>query len=80
MPGGIPSALPGRDRASGHVADSGGTGFTQVMTANARQVHDGLLGLGIAPDDIARFLELLTNPDTIVGTSVLITAWGRRPD
>jgi precorrin-6B methylase 2 len=67
--------------ASGHVAfNSGGTGFTQVMAANARQVRDGLLGLGIAPDDIARFLELLTNPDTIIGTSVLITAWGRRPD
>jgi SAM-dependent methyltransferase len=67
--------------ASGHVAfNSGGTGFTQVMGANARQVRDGLLGLGIAPDDIARFLELLTNPDTIIGTSVLITAWGRRPD
>jgi hypothetical protein len=67
--------------ASGHVVfDSGGTGFTQVMAANARQVRDGLLGLGIAPDDFARFLELLTDPDAIIGTSVLITAWGRRPD
>ena len=50
------------------------------MAANARQVHDGLLGLGIDPDDIARFLELLADPDTIIGTSVLITAWGRRPE
>jgi SAM-dependent methyltransferase len=66
--------------ASGHVVfDSGGTGFTQVMAANARQVRDGLLGLGISTDDIDRFLELLTDPDTIVGTSVLITAWGRHP-
>jgi precorrin-6B methylase 2 len=67
--------------ASGHVVfNSGGTGFTQVMAANARQVHDGLLGLGITPDEIARFLELLVDPDTIIGTSVLITAWGRHPD
>jgi precorrin-6B methylase 2 len=66
--------------ASGHVVfDSGGTGFTQVMAANANQVSDGLLGLGIAAADIARFLEVLANPDTIVGTSVLITAWGRAP-
>ena len=66
--------------ASGHVVfDSGGTGFTQVMAANARQVRDGLLRLGIAPEDIDRFLELLTDPDTIIGTSVLITAWGRHP-
>jgi precorrin-6B methylase 2 len=64
--------------ASGHVAfNRGGTGFTQVMAANARQVRDGLLGLGITSDDIARFLELLTDPDTIIGTSVLITAWGQ---
>ncbi len=66
--------------ASGHVAfDSGGAGFTQVMAANARQVRDGLVGLGIGPDDIARFLDVLSDPDTIIGTSVLITAWGRRP-
>jgi SAM-dependent methyltransferase len=66
--------------ASGHVVfDSGGTGFTQVMTANARQVRDGLVRLGTVPDDVDRFLELLTDPDTIIGTSVLITAWGRRP-
>ena len=65
--------------ASGHVAfNSGGTGFTQVMAANARQVRDGLIGLGIPSEDIDRFLQLLTDPDTIIGTSVLITAWGRR--
>ena len=66
--------------ASGHVTFShGGTGFSNVMVANARQVRDGLLGLGIADEDIERFLEVLADPDTIVGTSVLITAWGRRP-
>jgi len=61
------------------VFDSGGTGFTQVMAANARQVREGLLRIGIAPVEIDRFLEVLTDPDTIIGTSVLITAWGRSP-
>jgi SAM-dependent methyltransferase len=66
--------------ASGHVVfNSGGTGFAQVMAANARQVREGLVGLGIAPDDIDHFLAVLANPDTIIGTSVLITAWGQRP-
>ena len=66
--------------ASGHVVfDCGGTGFTQVMAANARQVRDGLVRLGIDAKDIDRFLEMLEDPDTIVGTSVLISAWGRRP-
>ena len=66
--------------ASGHVVfDSGGTGFTHVMAANARQVREGLLRLEIAPEDIDHFLEVLTDPDTIIGTSVLITAWGRQP-
>lgn len=65
--------------ASGHVAfNSGGTGFTQVMAANARQVRDGLIGLDIPSEDVDRFLQLLSDPDTIIGTSVLITAWGRR--
>jgi len=67
--------------ASGHVAfDSGGTGFAQVMAANARQVRQGLVGFGIAPGDIDHFLEVLAEPDSIVGTSVLITAWGKHPD
>ena len=37
------------------------------------------LRLGINAEDIDRFLEVLADPDTIIGTSVLITAWGRRP-
>ncbi len=66
--------------ASGHVVfDRGGDGFTQVMAANARQVSDDLARLGIAAEDVERFLEVLADPDTIVGTSVLIAAWGRRP-
>ena len=66
--------------ASGHVVfDRGGDGFTQVMAANARQVRDGLAELGIAAEDVDQFLEVLADPDTIVGTSVLIAAWGRRP-
>jgi SAM-dependent methyltransferase len=65
--------------ASGHVVfDCGGEGFTQVMAANARQVSDGLARLGITAEDISQFLEVLADPDTIIGTSVLISAWGRR--
>ena len=67
--------------ASGHVVfDRGGDGYTQVTAANVRQVYDGFLGIGIAADDVDRFLVLLADPDTIVGTPVLITAWGRRPN
>jgi hypothetical protein len=66
--------------ASGHVVfDQGGEGFTQVMAANARQVRDGLVDLGIAAEEIDHFLDVLADPDTIVGTSVLVAAWGRRP-
>ena len=65
--------------ASGHVVfDRGGEGFAQVTAANARQVRDGLLGQGTAAADIERFIELLDDPDTIVGTPVLVSAWGRR--
>jgi SAM-dependent methyltransferase len=66
--------------ASGHVVfDAGGNGYTQVTAANVRQVCDGFLGLGVAAAEISRFLELLNAPDTIIGTPVLITAWGRHP-
>jgi hypothetical protein len=66
--------------ASGHVAfDSAGQGFARVMAANTRQVRDDLVASGIAPADIDRFLEVLVDPDTITGTSVLISAWGRHP-
>ena len=66
--------------ASGHVVfDAGGAGYTQVTAANVRQVHEGFRGLGVAPEDVERFLELLADPDIIIGSPVLITAWGRRP-
>ena len=65
--------------ASGHVVfDIGGEGFTQVTAANARQVSDGLVALGVSVEDIEQFIELLSDPDTIIGTPVLITAWGQR--
>ena len=61
------------------VFDNGGTGFSQVMAANIRQVREDLPRLGIVPADIDSFLQLLTDPDTIIGSSVLISAWGRKP-
>ena len=65
--------------ASGHVVfDIGGQGFAQVTTANARQVHDGLVALGVPVEDIEHFIEVLSDPDTIIGTPVLVTAWGQR--
>lgn len=67
--------------ATGHVLfDRGSEGFTLTMTANVRQVREGLLGLGITGEEIDHFLAVLADPDTIVGTPVLIATWGRRPD
>jgi hypothetical protein len=52
--------------ASGYVPiDHGGTGWATVQAANARQVRDGLIGQGISPRDIDRFLEVMADPDTI---------------
>jgi SAM-dependent methyltransferase len=65
--------------ASGYVAiDHGGTGWAKVVAANVRQVRDGLVGQGVAPEDIDWFLKVLGDPDTIVGSSVMISAWARR--
>jgi SAM-dependent methyltransferase len=65
--------------ASGYLSiDHGGTGWATVQAANARQVRDGLIGQGISPEDVDRFLAVLADPDTIVGSGVLISAWGRR--
>lgn len=61
--------------ASGHVVIDQGGGWATVQAANARQVRDGLIGEGIAPGDVDRFLDVLADPDTIVGSSVLISAW-----
>ena len=66
--------------ASGYVAiDHGGTGWATVQSANARQVRDGLIDEGVTPEELDRFLAVLADPDTIVGSSVLISTWGRRP-
>jgi SAM-dependent methyltransferase len=66
--------------SSGHVCvDQGGTGWATVQAANARQVRDGLVAQGVVSGDIDRFLAVLADPDTIVGSSVLISTWGRRP-
>ncbi len=65
--------------ASGHVVfNVGGDGFAQVTAANAHQVHDGLVALGISAEDIEHYIEVLSDPDTIIGTPVLVTAWGQR--
>ena len=66
--------------ASGYVAiDHGGVGWASVLAANAQQVRDDLVGEGLTPAHLDRFLEVLADPDTVVGSSVLISAWGRRP-
>ena len=66
--------------ASGYVAvDTGGTGWATVQAANAAQVRDGLVGQGTPPEDVDRFVAVMAEPDTIVGSSVLISTWGRRP-
>ena len=65
--------------ASGHVAiDGGGRGFANVVAANARQVRDGLVASGLEPADVDRFLEVVADPDTVIGSAVLISTWGRR--
>jgi SAM-dependent methyltransferase len=68
-----------RTGAQGYVAiDHGGTGWASVLAANTRQVRGGLIDQGVVPADVDRFLELLADPHTIVGSSVLISAWGHR--
>ena len=66
--------------ASGHVTiGTGGGDYSQVIAANTRQVRDGFVAQGVAPDDVDRYLDLLDDPDTILGSPVMITTWGRRP-
>jgi SAM-dependent methyltransferase len=66
--------------ASGHVnIDCGGRGFAKVVAANTRQIRDGFVAAGLQPADLDRYLEVLAAPDTIIGSSVLISTWGRRP-
>jgi SAM-dependent methyltransferase len=65
--------------ASGYVAiDRGGRGWANVVAANARQVRDGLVASGLQPADVDRFLEVVADPDTVIGSGVVISTWGRR--
>ena len=38
----------------------------------------GFVAQGVPESDLERYLELLEDPDTIVGSPVLMTAWGRK--
>lgn len=58
----------GETGASGHVAfDSGGNGIRPGDGCKRTQVRQDLVGLGIATDDIDRFLEVLSEPDSTSG-------------
>jgi SAM-dependent methyltransferase len=66
--------------SSGFVAFAeGGSGFARVIAANTRQVYVQLRESGLSDVELDHFLALLDDPDTIVGSSVLISNWGRRP-
>jgi SAM-dependent methyltransferase len=66
--------------ASGYVSvDSGGSGWAAVQAANAQQVRVDLIDQGITAEEVDRFVEVMADPDCIVGSSVLISTWGRRP-
>ncbi len=66
--------------ASGHViVGTGGDDFTRVIAANTRQVWDGFVAQGVPERDLERYLAVLDDPDTIIGSPVLMTAWGRKP-
>jgi SAM-dependent methyltransferase len=66
--------------SSGHVSfAAGGTGFARVIAANTRQVYDQLEEAGLPGVELDRFLALLDDPETIVGSPVLISTWGRLP-
>jgi SAM-dependent methyltransferase len=65
--------------SSGYVTfANGGTGFARVIAANTRQVHDELIAAGLSAAELTEFLAAIDDPDTIVGSSVLISTWGRR--
>ena len=66
--------------SSGHVSiASGGTGFARAVAANTLQVRDQLEASGFTPGELDHFLTVLDDPETIVGSPVLISTWGRRP-
>jgi SAM-dependent methyltransferase len=66
--------------SSGHVSiASGGTGFARAVAANTAQVRDQLEASGLTAAELDHFLEAVAAPDTLVGSPVLISTWGRRP-
>jgi SAM-dependent methyltransferase len=66
--------------SSGHVSiASGGTGFARAIAANTGQVRDQLEASGFTPAELDHFLTVLDDPETLVGSPVLISTWGRRP-
>ena len=66
--------------SSGHVSiASGGVGFARAIAANTRQVRDQLEASGLTSAELDHFLHVLDDPETIVGSPVLISTWGRRP-
>jgi SAM-dependent methyltransferase len=66
--------------SSGHVSiAAGGTGFARAIAANTTQVRDQLEASGLTAAELDHFLEVLGRPDTLVGSPVLISTWGRKP-
>jgi len=66
--------------SSGYVSfAAGGIGFARAVAANTRQVRDELERSGLTRTELDRFLEVVDDADTIVGSPVLISTWGRQP-
>jgi SAM-dependent methyltransferase len=66
--------------SSGHVAiSSGGTGFARAVAANTAQVRDQLEASGFTATELDHFLAVIDDPDTLVGSPVLISTWARKP-
>lgn len=66
--------------SSGYVSiTNGGTGFARAVAANTRQVRDDLERSGFPTAELDRFLAIVDDPDTLVGSPVLISTWGRQP-
>jgi SAM-dependent methyltransferase len=64
--------------SSGHVTiAAGGTGFARAVAANTVQVRDQLEASGLTADELDHFLEVVARPDTLIGSPVLMTTWGR---
>ncbi len=66
--------------SSGHVSiATGGSGFARAVAANTHQVRDQLEATGLTAAELDHFLDIVDRPETIIGSPVLFTTWGRRP-